>query len=320
MIEELPSGNFKVTCDSKEDGKVKITALAPWAGSKRTLASTIGSVIGPHSAYFEPFCGSMSVLLGKRRASMETVNDLHGDLVNLARVIQDEALGPNLYKRLRRTLFCQELFTDVHKGFREEGLAFDVPNMVDLERAVRFAIYSWFGRNGTIGTNSGNNFCVRYTSNGGSPSTRWTGWVSSIPFFHKRLKGVIILREDGFKVFERMEDKATTVAYLDPPYIQKGFQYEYDFAADDHERLAKLARTFTKTRIVISYYDHPDLAKLYPGWTKLPVSITKAMNSQGKRGAKEKAVKAPEVLLINWLPKDFRIEDMKYTDNEGLFE
>lgn len=58
---------------------MKITALLPWGGSKRTLAARIIHQLGPHRCYWEPFCGSMAVLLAKELATMETVNDLHGD-------------------------------------------------------------------------------------------------------------------------------------------------------------------------------------------------------------------------------------------------
>lgn len=99
-------------------------------------------------------------------------------------------------------------------------------------------------------------------------------------------------------MLERIEDKDGTVIYEDPPYIQKSFRYEYDFAADDHQRLADLNRRFKKTRIVLSYYDHPDLERLYPNWDKIDCAVTKGLASSGARG-KEGAVKAPEVLLVN---------------------
>lgn len=46
-----------------------ITAIAPWFGSKRTLAPRIVAELGSHRAYWEPFCGSMAVLLAKPAAT-----------------------------------------------------------------------------------------------------------------------------------------------------------------------------------------------------------------------------------------------------------
>ena len=71
---------------------MKIKALAPWFGSKRNLAPEIVRELGKHRKYDEPFCGSAAVLLAKEPATCETVNDLHGDLINLARVVKDETL------------------------------------------------------------------------------------------------------------------------------------------------------------------------------------------------------------------------------------
>lgn len=76
--------------------EMEIKGLAPWFGSKRMLAPTIVAQLGLHQAYWEPFAGSMSVLLAKPAATMENVNDLHGDLVNLARVVKDAEIGQSL--------------------------------------------------------------------------------------------------------------------------------------------------------------------------------------------------------------------------------
>lgn len=64
----------------------KIKAIAPWFGGKRNLAPDIVKALGKHTAYWEPFCGSMAVLLAKPESASETVCDLHEDVTNLARV------------------------------------------------------------------------------------------------------------------------------------------------------------------------------------------------------------------------------------------
>jgi len=45
--------------------KPVITSLAPWFGGKRTMAADIIAEIGPHGGYWEPFCGSMAILMNK---------------------------------------------------------------------------------------------------------------------------------------------------------------------------------------------------------------------------------------------------------------
>ena len=166
---------------------VLIAALSPWCGSKRNLAPTIAEELGPHSCYWEPFCGSMAVLLCKAACPMETVNDLHGDLINLGRVIQDAKLAPQLYRRARRVLGARQFSDEAAARFRERGNmpASDVP---DLECAYDYLLSSWMGRNGVAGTSSYNQgFSRRFTVNGGHSGKRWASVVQSIPQWRRRM-------------------------------------------------------------------------------------------------------------------------------------
>ncbi len=272
-----------------------ITALAPWFGGKRNLAPEIVAEIGKHRVYWETFCGSMAVLLVKPSCIMETVNDLHADLTNLARVIQHQRLGPILYRRLRRTLMAEDLFSESANIIRTE---YPVGNGASIERAYHYFITSWLGRNGVAGTASYNaGFCVRYTANGGHAAKRWDSTVRSIPAWRQRLRNVTILCRDAFELHPRIDDKAGTVLYVDPPYVKKGAQYVHDFTDEQHRLLASQLRRFQHSRVIVSYYDHPLLDELYDGWTKRVFIVTKAMANQGQR--QKEPTKAREVLLIN---------------------
>lgn len=277
---------------------MKVTALAPWFGAKRNMAKVIIDALGPHRAYWEPFCGSMAVLLAKEPATMETVNDLHGDLVNLAWVVKDRDLALSFYAELHGVLMSEALFKREAAAWREVGHqpAGDVP---DSTRAIRFFVCSWMGMNGVAGTQSYNQgFCARFTKNGGHAGTRFVAAVESIPAWHERLRTVTILARDGFNLIPKIEDAEGVVIYCDPPYLAKGAKYVHDFEAAEHDKLAGMLQRFEKTRVVVSYYEHPRLAELYPGWRKIDCETTKAMVSSGKRDA-ESSTKAPEVLLIN---------------------
>lgn len=278
----------------------KITAIAPWFGGKRTLAPVIVQELGKHRAYWEPFCGSMAVLLAKEPCRQETVVDLHGDLINLARVVQDLGAGSMLYRRLRRTMMHEDSLREAVELLRAEPAA-----ELDVDRAWAFFVSSWCGRNGSVGTTGHARtatFCIRYTANGGDSATRFRGAVDSIPAWRRRLRNVTILRRDAFEVIGKIADEPGCVVYADPPYLEKGSDYVHDFGdgfmgPDDHERLATALGRFTKTRVVVSYYDHPRLAELYPGWTKRDVHLTKNLSAANVRGGG--ATTAPEVLLIN---------------------
>lgn len=272
---------------------MKITALAPWFGGKRTLAPTIVAELGEHSAYWEPFCGSLAVLLDKPEASHETVNDLHGDLINLARVIADDELYGQLHDRAARVL-CDE-------RRRDESIA-ALRNATDpVDRAFHYFVIQWMGRNGFSGTVGceKSSFAVRWTPNGGHGGQRFASAVNSIPAWHERLRRVMILQRDAFTLLEKIDDHPRVAIYCDPPYIDKAASYEHDFSADDHKRLAVALSRFKQARVVVSYYRHELLEGLYPSdqWTHRCCAMGKGLYNAGKRGTTGK--EAPEVLLLN---------------------
>lgn len=285
-------------------------ALAPWFGGKRTLAPRIIELAGEHRAWWEPFCGGVSILLQKPRAKQEVLNDLHGDLTNLAMVLVGNR-AVDLYERAARTLYSEAVFDDCKAAlmadrdfaFVESSEAIEARH---VERAWRYLVLSWMGRNGAAGTARLNyQFTLRYTNNGGDSATRWRSVIESIPWWHDRLQGVVISRRDGIELLDKIDDAVSTVIYLDPPYLLEGDAYEHTFSTgagglfggDDHDRLAAAAGRFERATVIVSYYEHPRLESLYPGWQKIDAMMTKALAAQNKRGANR--TESPEVLLIN---------------------
>lgn len=280
-----------------------ITALLPWYGSKRTLAPRIIAELGHHTVYVEPFCGSMAVFLQKPRCNIEVVNDLNEKLIDMARIMRDRQAGPIFYRRVKRY--------SMHDGVIDDAKAIlNDPNADRIDRAAAYFAMSWIGLNGYSGTDEelvNVNTARRYTLlGGGSPTTRFRSATKSVWAFAKRLRGVDVRCEDAIELVARMapnndgdgSDKPGVVFYVDPPYLKKGAKYLHDFDWLAHRRLAKELMRYRNARIVVSYYDHPDLAALYPGWTKIDCSLTKALASQGRRDSTHN-VKAPEVLLVN---------------------
>lgn len=103
---------------------------------------------------------------------------------------------------------------------------------------------------------------------------------------------------------ERVEDAPGIAIYCDPPYFLEtrganhgSSKYVHDFAYEDHRRLADALRRFHRARVVVSYYEHPELEWIYRGWTQRKIEVSKAMASQGRRVAND--VRAIEVLLLN---------------------
>jgi DNA adenine methylase len=285
---------------------MKIRTIAPWFGGKRTMAAEIVRELGPHRAYWEPFAGGISVILSKPRCRQEVINDLHGDVTNLAAVIASPR-WVEFYERSVSTLYSEGVYEAcaAHVAAAPCDPAPD-PDAVDtshLLRAWAYLVASWMGRNGAAGTaRLKYQFTLRYTANGGDSATRWRNVVDSIPAWHERLHGVVISRRDGIALAGKIDDVPGTAIYADPPYLLEGDAYEHGFAdggmfGDDHQRLAEALQAKRHARVVVSYYDHPRLAELYPGWTVRRIHAAKNLANQNKRGQVRAA--APEVLLIN---------------------
>jgi DNA adenine methylase len=137
-----------------------------------------------------------------------------------------------------------------------------------------------------------------------------------VPAWWERLRNVVILNRDAFDLLDKIEDKAGTVIYCDPPYFTKGASYVHDFDTEDgpdagslwgdrkarkvnhHRLLAESLSRFRKTRVVVSYYDHPAVRELYDGWRFVKCTMTKSLVNQGMRDQKG-ATEAPEVLIVN---------------------
>lgn len=295
---------------------MKIGALAPWFGGKRTLAPDIVLQLGKHTQYFEPFAGGLSIIFAKPPSQKETVNDLHGDIINLARVIQYPHLAEDLYSRLIRVVVCEGLLEDAKAFLESTG----IPTTPCVYRAYWYFLASWMGRNGTAGTERVDyQIAVRWTKSGGSPTVRFRNAADSLPAWHQRLQNVVILQRDAFSIIDRFEDDPATAIYADPPYAAEtrsnvaseagskgggGGRYLHEFkhghglfAGDDHARLAEALRAYKHARIVVSAYDCPRYRELYRGWTFIDKTRQKHLHAQNGRGARPKD--APEVLIVN---------------------
>ena len=276
--------------------KMKIKSIAPWFGGKRRMAPSIVELFGKHRVYWEPFCGSMAVLMLKPPCEMETVNDLHGDLINLARVIQNKELGFQLYDKLSRTLYAEQFFCESKERWISE-----TNGETGIQRAYDYFVASWMGLNGVSGTARCNYaFALRWCVGGGQGARRWMSVVESMPAWHKRLQNVVILQRDALGIIENIKDERGVIVYCDPPYFDKSDKYIHDFTEKHHEQLAQSLLRFNKAMVVVSYYDDPKLKLLYEGFNRIEIAVSTQSLRNATRGPKKKRKKDQvEVLLVN---------------------
>lgn len=284
---------------------MKIKAIAPWFGGKRTMAPLVATELGAHIQYFEPFCGSMAVLFAKDPSRNETVNDLHTDLINLSLCLQSELDAVWVYERCQRSMVGDPLLNNARAYFAEQPAEAAVPCR---ERAYWYFVSSWMSRNGVAGMERQDfQLAVRWTHGGGSPTVRWRSATESIPAWHQRLQNVVILNRDAFKIIPKFDDTAATAIYVDPPYPRESrshgsYLHEFSegddlFGGDSHVELARLLGKFKYARVVISSYDCERVRELYAGWNFVNHAREKNLHNQNGRGSRR--ADAPEVLIIN---------------------
>lgn len=274
---------------------MKITALAPWFGSNRMLASTVGSELEGCSWVGVPFAGGMAELQHINARTI-IVSDLHKHVINLARVVKDPALRQNLVRRLDRLPFHADVLDDAQEWCKIHEPC--ITSQPDLDAAENYFVACWMGRSNLSGT--GNEFhgriSVRWNANGGDSNVRYRNAYRSLAQFTRTFQRCTFETMDAIKFNERTEDTEGHGLYEDPPFPQVGRRYRYSSGKNSeqerefHTRLRDSVRRFRKTRVVMRFYDHPLIRELYPqdDWTWL---FLKGRTQANKEGA--------EVLLIN---------------------
>lgn len=208
-----------------------ISSPITWYGGKARLAKRIIAHFPPHQAYLEPFGGSMAVLLNKTPCRTETYNDINGDLVNLFRVIRDDASCQRLYKLLDLTLYSRGEF--IQSKLDPAAYPSDDP----VEAARRFIVRTRQSFGG-LGNQGGAWSYVRYESENRKAATimRWDRVRNILQSVHARVRDVQIEQCDWRKAIRRY-DHPETLIYADPPYIHETRgknRYANELEEEDH--------------------------------------------------------------------------------------
>lgn len=273
--------------------------ILSYFGAKREMAPQIVAHFGPHMQYWEPFSGSLSVLLAKPECRHEIVSEKNPDVANLLRCLSDETQSLWLWSCASRFPVSETAFQEA-AGRLAEPMTSGQIGRGTPSRALDFLLVSWQGPSGLAGTTRKPRFAVRNTTTGGTVAARWKAVAESIPDWHERLRNVEFRCKDAFELMDAVPDQCVTLAYLDPPYTfdsRTAGRYAHDFTAEDHERLAAASKRFTRTKVVVSLYDSPEANRLYAGWAKVPVAAPRKLGHT--TGGTQDRVEAGEVLFIN---------------------
>lgn len=228
-------------------------------GGKTKLARVIAGMLPAHGHYVEPFAGSLAVLLAKPRSSMETVNDIDGDLMTFWRVLRDRP------DELTRVMALTPHSRAEHQA------AYDIDVNDDLERARRVWVLLSQGRGGTM-RRTGWRYYSKPTTTQGMPDYL-DAYVDRVPSCARRLHGVSLECRDALDVIADYGRHDDVLLYCDPPYVgsTRSSNYRHEMTGDAaHVDLAEALRSCRAT-VVLSGYPSPLYDDLYGDWHRLEI-------------------------------------------------
>jgi DNA adenine methylase len=255
----------------------------PYFGGKMSLADRIIALLPPHKHYIEPYAGSLSVLLAKPPAPLETANDLDHRLMTWWRVLRDQP--DELIRRCALTPHS-----------RSEYLACRADPVVpgdDVETARRVWVVISQGRGGSLRDRKTG--WKQYIDPGGTTdgmTSRLRSYVNRMAVVADRLQGVSLECLPAHTLIERYGSHRDALLYIDPPYLgtsraSTDCQYRYEMRDEEsHRHLADALRS-CRAAVVLSGYHSPLYDELYADWDRVSLSATAGFGTPGARSRTE---------------------------------
>lgn len=273
---------------------MQITALAPWFGGNRMLAENVGRALGRLRWCGVPFAGGCPEL-PHIQTSAGVANDLHRHVINLARVVRDEALVDQLVSHLDGLLFHPDELAEAQRRCCERETPGQTGDSPDVAWAADYFAACWMGRGGYAGKSGefDQTLSFRWTSSGGDSAVRFRSAIESLRDWHRALRHWSFSCLDVFEFIANVRDAVGHGLYVDPPWPDTGFAYRHAFTDEQQASLAEALAKFERTRVVVRYGDHPLIRDLYSAsrWTWL---------EQTSRNQRNGAL--AEVLIVNGGP------------------
>lgn len=242
-------------------------SVLKYPGAKNRLAPWICEYIPRHDVYLEPFAGSLAILFNKQRSHIETVNDLHGEVVNFFRVLRDKPC--ELKRLIEFTPYSRE----------EYDMAYQESD-VDVERARRFCVRCWQGFG--CANLYHNGFKSGQQTNSPNPAKAWAEYTDIIIPAAERLKGVQIENLNAIELINRYNTSDVFI-YADPPYLhstRKNYLYKHEMTDGEHEELLKILLKHPG-KVLLSGYENDLYNDMLRGWNKVQ-KTTRAERGQAR--------------------------------------
>jgi DNA adenine methylase len=238
-----------------------------YPGAKWRIAEWIIGHLPAHTSYLEPFFGSGAVYFSKPIASIEAINDLDCNVVNLFRVLREHP--ERLADLCALTPWAQDEYADVVQKIRKP-IDWQTAHLeMRLERARQFITASW-QMFGSKNVTSRNGWRHRYLG-GQSPCTTWTKLPDRIMWAAERLQQTQICNQDALKLIQAHNGREILI-YADPPYLgdtrSHGKLYDHEMkSAKQHMALLDVLEAHTGM-VVLSGYDSGLYQARLGHWTR----------------------------------------------------
>jgi len=266
--------------------------LFPIIGGKCRASKRIAAVLEslPGDCLIEVFGGSAAVMLASSFVK-RVYNDADGDLVNLMRVVATDPLRVKLFRQLKWLPPSRELFEKDRDLYVSSGLSFSqIADPVDRARATFYRLSFAYGAKLRSG-----GFCMTWNDRKYIKEIqRYRSALTSLSRFGHYFRNTVIENRDYQTCIERHGHRDNCILYADPPYIGTENYYSAPFTKYDH-RLLAWALNDTKCPVVVSYYDVPELADLYPSPRWRRETFDCIANTSSPNGCKKHVT---ELLLI----------------------
>jgi DNA adenine methylase len=242
-----------------------------WPGGKFYMTPHIVDRMPRHVHYVEPYCGGCAMLLARdpddqrlwlppHKGVSELVNDINGGLINFWRVLQDETLFANFYRRAQAIPLARHEWTRAHAS---------IPCGDPVEDALAFFVDCRQSRAGGMkGFTPMTRKRTRRRMNGNV--SEWLSAVDGLPEVHARLRRVVLENRPALDLI-KSEDTPGTLFYCDPPYLHETRTttdaYAHEMTRADHEvLLATLLQC--QGKVMLSGYPSELYDRSLEGWTR----------------------------------------------------
>ncbi|PJL35544.1 DNA adenine methylase [Stenotrophomonas maltophilia] len=253
---------------------MKTTTLFPWPGGKTRLLPHLLPLVAdtPHRAYVEAFAGGAALLFAREPAKAEVLNDCHGELVRLYRVVANHL--EEFVRQFKWALTSREMFRWCQLQHPD--------TLTDIQRAARFYYLqrlAWGGK--ATGQTPG--------FGRGGKGLNLLRIEEDLSAAHLRLHKVTV-EHLAWQQCMAKYDAADTLFFLDPPYWETE-GYGAPFGMEQYQELASQMAGL-RGAAILTINDHPAMREVFGQFRDRVVPIRYTIGRQ--------AVQRRELIYTNW--------------------